>query len=100
MLQDDLAKFLIGSILGFCRERIHALLEITALIKQLSDVVLALFFRFLLEFLARGLLRITLLISVEIQVMADFLSEGRDTSTWAEAAQNFEDVAVRHSYFC
>ena len=100
VLQNDLAKFLVGSIFGAIREGHHVLLELSALFKQLGDVGLALLFRLLLEFLARRLLRITLLISIKVQVVADLLGEGRDASTWAEAAQNFEDVAVRHSYFC
>ena len=60
---------------------------------------MALLFRLILEFLTGRLLRITLLISIKVQVVADLLGEGRDASTRAKAAQNFEDVAVRHSFF-
>ena len=97
MLEDDLTELNVGRGLCALTQRQHLFFEATTQLKELFDVLCALLFCLILELLALCLRGITLLICIKVQVVADLLTEGCDAATWAEAAQNLENVAVRHS---
>ena len=96
MREDNSAKLCVGSLLCTLAQRHHLLLELTALVEKFFNKVRALLLSLVLEFLTGGILGVTLLISVKVQVVADLLDKGRDAATRTEAAQKLEDVAISH----
>jgi len=96
VLEDNLAELFVRGLLGGLGQGIHLFLKAATLLKQLIDVGLALLFGFFLELLTWSFLRVTLLVCLKIDIVADLLSEGGDAATWTKAAQYFEDVAICH----
>ena len=98
VLVDDRDELLVSLVVGSRVQGEHVSLETTTLLKEGINVLLTLLLGLLLELLGRDIGGITLLIGIEVQVVAQLLCEGSDAATRADAAQDFENVAVCHLY--